>query len=137
VWCFERDGRFVGFAATINAPNLMMIDYLAVDRRQQGQGIGSQILQWFKQHYPDQGLFVEIESEFEAAPDSVQRKRRKLFYQRSGFMPSRVMAMVFGVPMELMCWNCCVSFEQYHALYHESYSPQAAKHIVKAEYPKA
>ena len=41
IWCILRDGTFLGFAATMNSPRLVMLDYLAVLKPYRGQGIGS------------------------------------------------------------------------------------------------
>ena len=135
VWYYERDGRFAGFASTINDSRLILLDYLAVRARMRGRGVGSRILNQLKQNYSGRGIFVEIESAFGDAPDRAERIRRKRFYLNNGMEPSKVMAGVFGVPMELLCWNCRVDFPGYHAFYRDNYSPWAADHIVEAEYP--
>ena len=135
VWYFESGGRFAGFATTINDSELILLDYLAVSKHMRGQGIGSRILSGLKEAYAGKGLFVEIESAYEAVPNREERVRRKAFYLKNGMHPSRVMASVFDVNMELLCWNCCVDFPAYHAFYRDNYSQWAAKHIVEADYP--
>ena len=136
MWCFFREGRFAGFAATINGDELVMIDYLAVVPQLRGQGVGTMALRALCNAYPDHGLFVEIESPFEQSDDTDARLRRKAFYDRCGFRPSRTMADVFGVRMELMCHGCSVDFETYHAFYKTQYSAWAAEHIKPAPYPE-
>ena len=136
VWCFYRDGRFAGFASTINGDGLIMIDYLAVEEKLRGQGVGAGALKALCDAYPDAGLFVEIESPFEPGEDQADRIRRKAFYERCGFTPSRTMADVFGVRYELMCRRCSVDYETYHAFYREQYSAWAAEHITPAPYPE-
>lgn len=136
VWCCKWQGRFAGFATTINDERLVLLDYLAIGSELRGKGIGSRMLDVLKQAYPGWGLFVEIESPFEAAPDARERRQRKRFYETNGMQPAGVMAGVFGVKMELLCWNCRVDFERYHAFYRDNYSPWAADHIIEAEYPQ-
>lgn len=136
VWYCCRGGRFAGFATTINEESLILLDYLAVRSDMQDRGIGSQILDALKKAYAGKGLFVEIESPFEDGPDAQQRRRRKHFYEANGMQPMGVMAEVFGVKMELLCWNCQVDFRRYHNFYRENYSAWAADHILEAEYPK-
>lgn len=135
VWYFEQDGRFAGFASTINGAELILLDYLAVPERLRDRGVGSRALQALKQGYRGKGLFVEIEDPHEAAPNRHERVRRKRFYLNNGFVPARVMAEVFGVRMELLCWNCRVDFPEYRAFYRAHYSAWAAQHIIEAEYP--
>lgn len=135
VWYCTDERGFAGFAATINADKLILLDYLAVPKRRQNRGNGTRILQALKAHYPDKGIFVEIESPYEDVPDRAARLRRKRFYIACGLTPSRVMASVFEVKMELLCWNCSVDFDGYHAFYRDHYSPWAAQHILREEYP--
>ena len=136
VWCFRQGGRFAGFASTINSDRLIMIDYLAVPETMRGRGIGARAMAAICDAYADKGVFVEIESPFEPGADQPERIRRKAFYERCGFTPSRTMADVFGVRYELMCRRCSVDYETYHAFYREQYSAWAAEHITPALYPE-
>ena len=136
VWVFQQDGRFAGFASTINDDRLILLDYLAITESMRGRGIGSSALQALKDSYTGKGIFVEIESAFEDTDDRAERLRRKHFYMKNDMLPSRVMAGVFGVKMELLCWNCSVDFCRYHAFYRDNYSAWAADHIIEQEYPQ-
>lgn len=136
VWVLRKAGRFAGFAATINDSNLILLDYLAVSDGMRGRGIGSDLLDTLKRHYAPKGIFVEIESAFDASPNRNARIRRRRFYTKNGMQSVRTMACVFGVDMELLCWNCRVDFQRYHAFYHDNYSPWAATNIVEKEYPR-
>lgn len=135
IWCFEKNGHFAGFASTIKDDDLILIDYLAVQRKLRDAGIGSQMLQAMKKQDP-RALFVEIESMYEPGEDQPQRMRRKHFYTKNGFLPMNVMADVFGVKMELLCWNGKLDFNRYHAFYRDNYSQWAADHILEAEHPE-
>lgn len=137
LWCFRVDGRFAGFASTINGDKLIMIDYLAVSDALRGQRVGTQAMEALCNAYPDKGIFVEIESPYEDGPDRQLRLRRRAFYERCGFTPSRTMADVFGVRFELLGCRCAVDYETYHAFYATQYSAWAAEHIFPAEYPGA
>ena len=136
VWVLRRDGRFAGFAATINGDGLILIDYLAVETRLRGQGVGSAALAALAEEYPGCGLFVEIESAFEPGEDQLQRMRRRAFYERCGFRSCRTMASVFGVPMELLGRGCSVDFEGYRRFYCTHYSAWAGEHITPLEWPE-
>ena len=135
VWYLTRGGRFAGFATTINSSELILLDYLAIAPTQRGQGVGSQALRALLAHYAGKGIFVEIESIYENAPNQESRLRRRRFYLRSGFSPLGVLATVFGVKMELLGVNCAMDFARYHAFYRDSYSPQAAQNVEEAFFP--
>lgn len=134
IWCLEKDGRFVGFATTINGNGIVLIDYLAVSAKQRGRGAGSRALGLLRKQYAGQGVFVEIESVFEVAKDQKERLKRKRFYLKNGMRELRVLADVFGVRMELLGWECEMDFERYQAFYRENYSPWAAEHLSDAGY---
>ena len=133
IWCVERDGRFAGLAITINSPELVLLDYFAVSRIHRGEGIGTAALQAVLAHYPDRGLFLEIESTLEPSPNQQQRERRKRFYLAAGLEDLQAEAELFGVRMELMGIHCQLDFESYQTFYRENYSSWVAEHVKPVE----
>ena len=136
IWCAIKDGRFAGLAVTVNSPDTVLLDYLAVHKRCRNQGIGAEILRQLQKQYPGKGLFIEIESTYEDCPDHALRLRRKGFYLRNGFVPMQVMVNLFGVQMELLGIGCRLSFEEYYTFYRDNYSAWAAGHITEAVHPE-
>ena len=135
IWCILDGSRFLGFAATMNSPELIMLDYLAVVKSCRGCGIGSFALKALMHRYADHSFLLEIESPYEPGPDMVLRQKRKNFYVNCGMEPLHIMADVFGVKMELLGKNCSIDFDDYRNFYRDFYKPWAAKHILPAEYP--
>lgn len=127
LWTIREEGEFAGFAATVNGPKLVLLDYLAVSKKYRGWGIGTAAMWTLTNHYRDRGFFVEIESTFEKK-DEV-RERRKRFYVNCGMEPMGTEADVFGVRMELLGIRCQLDLEQYRSFYRDHYSPWAAEHI--------
>lgn len=133
VWRFTRSGKFAGIIITINGEEQILLDYLAVDEKQRGTGIGSEILTLMRQHYAGKGVFLEIESVYENCENKAERIRRKHFYEKAGMKSMEVFVWLFGVKMELMGFDCSLTFEEYHAFYRDNYNTWAAEHIQKAE----
>lgn len=133
VWRFTRDGKFAGLIITINGPEQVLLDYLAVSETQRGTGIGTEILQSMRNHYADKAVFLEIESVYEDCDNREERLRRKHFYEKSGMKSMDVFVWLFGVKMELMGFDCKLTFDQYHSFYRDNYNSWAANHIQKAE----
>lgn len=129
LWCILRDGSFAGFASTVNGDDLILLDYLAVDGKHRGKGIGTAALNQLLSRYDAQGVFVEIENTALPGDDQSLRLRRKAFYQNCGMEDLQVCANVFGVSMELLGRNCQMDFDQYKHFYRNHYSPWAAEHI--------
>ncbi len=133
VWYFQRAGKFAGLIITINGDDHVLLDYLAVDESQRGTGIGSEILTLMRQQYAGKGVFLEIESVYEDAENKAERLRRKHFYEKCGMQSMKVFVWLFGVKMELMGFDCHLSYEEYHAFYRDNYNAWAADHIQIAE----
>lgn len=133
VWRILRDGRFAGFAATVNGSELVLLDYLAIKKRCRGQGIGSAAMAAMQRLYADRGFFVEIESTREAASNRGAREKRKQFYLAAGMEDLGVEVQLFGVRMELLGSRCSLDFEGYRDFYRNHYSSRAAAHLTQPE----
>lgn len=131
VWCVEKDGEFAGLAMTINGEGLILLDYFAVEKDRRGKGIGAAALDALQAVYAGKGLFVEIESTGENAPNRAERERRKHFYLSCGMEELGVRMKLFGVDMELLGVRCRLDFDGYKAFYRENYNEWAAEHIEK------
>ena len=133
IWRFTREGKFAGIIITINGSRHVLIDYLAVAENQRGTGIGSEILKLMCSRYAGRGVFLEIESVYEECDNLEQRLRRKHFYEKAGMRSMEVFTWLFGVKMELMGFDCRLTYQEYHAFYRDNYGQWAADHIQKAE----
>ncbi len=104
-WLLLVDGQVGGYAIVLADPSIsvVLLDYLAVDRR--GQGDGSAFLALLQQEYP-QGVIVEAEDEVPGDSDEENevRRRRMSFYQRAGFRPCSFDAKIFGVHYVVHLW---------------------------------
>lgn len=129
LWTIRKNGRFAGLAATVNGPDIVLLDYFAVKKNLRSQGVGSGALRQIEGQYADRGFFIEIESTFEDAANREQREKRKKFYVKCGMIPMGTEADVFGIRMELLGVRCHLNFEGYRNFYREHYSPWAAEHI--------
>lgn len=136
IWCIQQADRFLGFAATMNSPDLIMLDYLVISPTYRGYGIGTAAMKQLMDRYSHRGFLLEIESPFELGPDQTLRQKRRKFYVNCGMEPLGIMARVFGVNMELLGKNCRLTFDDYRNFYRDFYRPQAAKHILPAQYPE-
>jgi len=129
VWYCVENGKFSGLVITINGPDKILLDYLAVAKKRRGQGIGSKMLKKMREQYTGKGVFLEIEIVDEAADNYEERKRRKQFYLSNGMTPMKVFVELFGVNMELLGFDCYISFEEYRDFYRDNYNEWAAEHV--------
>ena len=130
-WTIRCNGVLAGLAATVNSPELVLLDYLAVTRTYRGRGVGTAAMENLMAQYP--ALLVEIESTREDCGNSAEREKRKQFYVNCGMTPLDVEADLFGVRMELLGYRCRLDFEGYRSFYCRYYSPRAAEHVRPAQ----
>lgn len=128
-WYCENDGKFAGLVITINGPDKILLDYLAVNEKMRGRGVGSKLLREMRKIYTGKGIFLEIETVKEDAENAEERKRRKKFYLSNGMTELRVQVELFGVDMELLGYDCSLTFEEYREFYRRNYNEWAASHI--------
>lgn len=143
----DGEGRFCGLAIMMLSGGRALLDYLAIEPRCQGSGIGSSTLQELRERYGSGQIVVEIESTAgleEAAvekpaaevrgnqaldarerPADVgcsvgnvqERIRRKAFYLRNGMVPMEFLVDLFGVEMEVLTFGSELTFREYHGIY--------------------
>ena len=133
IWCVKKDGRFAGLAITINSPDVILLDYFAIEKNMRGQGVGTAALKSVMEKYAHKGFFLEIESTLEKTKDRAMRLRRKKFYISCGLQEMGTTALLFGVKMELLGVRCHLDFAQYKSFYGTYYNTWAAEHITPAQ----
>jgi len=131
VWVLEDEGEFIGLAITMNGPDLVLLDYFAIDDFKRGKGYGSKAIKRLQEMYKDYRFFLEIERTDVEADNIEERKRRKTFYLQNDMTELNVHAVLFGVEMELLGYQCNVSFEEYYNLYVSNYGRIAEKNVMK------
>ncbi len=121
----------VGLATVIFKDDLVLLDYFAMDAACRGQGHGSAALQALLLRYPGKRFFLEIEESDPAAQNALQREKRKAFYLRHGLAESGMRVRLFGVEMEILTYECGLTFAEYHALYVRAIGKWLAGRMVK------
>ena len=126
----END-RILGEAIIIKNGDIALLDYFAISPDFRGGGIGSRALHLLRQRYGSYRFMLEIESTVHPASDPAQRLSRKNFYLRGGMKCMDYLVSLFGVEMEIMTYDCTVTFEEYHALYEKTFGRYMKGRIVK------
>jgi len=135
VWIIEQDGEFAGFAITMLGKDLVLLDYLAICDKKRGGGIGSRTLQSLYEQYRGKRFFLEIENVYVPVENLAERIRRKNFYKRNGMQEMGIMVNAFGAELEILAYDCQVSFEDYYELYCSCYGKWAAENLHRLPYP--
>lgn len=110
------------FSVCVNGQGLL-VDYLAVNKKYRGQGIGTKTLEFLKSVANDKYIIIECENE-EKAEDEVDRNtrlRRITFYERAAFKKSGVSSNLFGVDYIILTYPTDISKEKVKELYGNVY----------------
>lgn len=105
--------KFLGFAIILSDDKYALIDYLAVNEKTRGTGIGSEIINELKKIYSNKCLFLERETVLKNCENPEQRNRRRNFYLRNDFEDSGVYVNVYTVDMTLMTYKNRITFNEY------------------------
>lgn len=97
-----KDKQLIGMAHFNNTINFVHLNYLAVDRKYQNQGYGTEIISWLKDKFNNKTLVVDVEELDKNALNNENRIKRKNFYNKNGFVDGKYCFMWEGVFMTYM-----------------------------------
>jgi len=84
------DQVFCGFISLLTSHDVSHIMFFAVCEHLRGKGYGSRTLELLKEMKCDKTIILDIEAEKPGAQNNEQRRSRKQFYQRNGFLETEV-----------------------------------------------
>lgn len=129
MWCLQEKDQFCGLAAVMKTDNLALLDYFAIEEQLRGQSYGAKALRLLQQQYRHSKFFLEIETTLGQAPNQVERENRKQFYLKNGMKELGILANVYHVDMELLGFECELTYEEYKSVYTKTYGRDAGKII--------
>ncbi len=103
---FDERSQVLSYFGLCVKNRFALVDYLAVNPEFRGQGIGTKTLNFLKETAKDKTILIECENiESSDNPEEREiRRRRIVFYERSGFKDSNVKARLFGVDYILLTY---------------------------------
>lgn len=125
----NEEGNFAGEAILMLDKDIAFLDYFAVSPNMRGGGIGTKVLKLLQEKYEGKKFALDIESTKAECDNKKQRESRKKFYIANGMKPMDYIVSVFDFDMEIMTYNCELSFEEYHALYENLYGPKISQFV--------
>lgn len=123
--------QFIGLTFIIKNKDIVSVLFLAIEESYRGQGYGSQILETLKQDYQACRLFLTIEVLDRHADNYQQRKKRKEFYQRNGFISEGYKVKEAGVDYEVLSIGGTVTKQDYQFVMKQFYGKILYRFIVK------
>ena len=111
----DRD-KTVGFVYTVCYEDLAYLLYLAVAKKDRGEGYGSRILSCMKERYAGKRIFLARERLEEQCNNMKQRVKRRHFYLKNGFEDLPCLIQEGPVVYDVMGTGGPVSASDYDAL---------------------
>lgn len=112
---FDED-IFCGLTYFIRKNNNLFLLFFAVDGSIRSKGYGTQILTWLKTHYPDDQIFLEIETVDSTSANYQQRQSRQKFYFKNGFKDTGVKSKEQNVVYDILSTADSFSAQDYKDL---------------------
>lgn len=108
------ESQLVGIVYYTMYENLAYIFYFAIDSTIQSKGYGREAMKTIRKHFANYKIILLVEEIREDAENNEQRKSRKRFYLRNGFVGSGKIMTEGGVRYEMLhSKNADVSVEEY------------------------
>ena len=82
-----------------------------------------------QEKYEGKKFALDIESTKAECDNKKQRESRKQFYIANGMKAMDYIVTVFDFDMEIMTYNCELSFEEYHTLYDNLYGSTVSQFV--------
>lgn len=120
---------FAGEVIMMLDKDIAFLDYFAVSPAMRGKGIGSKVLKLLQEKYKGKKFALDIESTRVECDNKKQRESRKQFYISNGMQAMDYTVNVFNFDMEIMVYNCELSFNEYHNLYDNLYGKKISQHV--------
>ncbi len=125
----EENNEFAGLAFMVIYKDLALLDYFAIADDKRNMGLGSKVIKVLQERYADKRFFLEIETTREDSDEKELRLRRKDFYKRNGMGEMDFEVNLFGVRMEILTYNCKITFDEYFKTYREVFGDRVVKNV--------
>lgn len=112
------DGElFCGFACLLTQGDITHIIYFAIKDNMRRKGYGSAALRAMREMKPANRIIVDIEAEKKHALNNEQRRKRKAFYLRSGYIESGVEYSWQKESYEILAYGGTISKQEFHSFW--------------------
>ena len=113
--------ELVGLSAVTTQEDLTYIQAIAVAPAGRSKGYGSQMLSYIKETHPQNRIALNLEVQDENAKNAEQRKRRKEFYLKNGYVSAGINAHIAGNDLETMIINGTTTVEEMRRFFRKYY----------------
>ena len=117
MWYLEESGSYIGLAITMKWKDMVLLDYFAIRKDLRAKGYGGKALALLQNYYKGKRFLLEIENVYGNAHNQIDRERRKKFYLKNNMKSMKMFVHLFGTDMEILGYNCNITYEEYLSIY--------------------
>lgn len=114
---FYNENQLCGFTYLIVENHTVYIFYLVIALELRNQGYGSEIVKIIQNLYNEHTLFLDIELVSKEAFNYLERKRRKSFYLKNGFVSSSCTYHFHNVDYEVLQYGTSGNIHDLYQLF--------------------
>ena len=118
---YYDEEELVGLSAVSSQGDLTYVQAIAVAPVGRSKGYGSQILSYIKEAHPQNRIVLNLEVQDENATNAEQRKRRREFYLKNGYVSTGIYAHIAGNDLETMVINGTCTAEELREYFRKYY----------------
>ena len=118
---YYDEEEFVGLSAVSTQGDLSYVQAIAVVPEDRSKGYGSQILSYIKETHSQNRIVLNLEVQDENATNAEQRKRRREFYLKNGYVSTGINAHIAGNDLETMVINGTCTAEELRRYFRKYY----------------
>lgn len=108
--------KFVGFMTVVTHKRIAYLFFLAIDKALRGGGYGSLALETLRSLYPNFRHVVDFEMVEDGVENNEQRKKRRRFYLKNGYLPTGHFLSYLGVDYEIFCTDKTFDLDEFREL---------------------
>ncbi|MBQ1187282.1 MAG: GNAT family N-acetyltransferase [Clostridia bacterium] len=122
-YALKNDKEVLSYFSLCQNGDGVLVDYLAVNQKFRGQGIGSKTLEFLKSIAKNKYIIIECEdiAKAQTVQEKEIRTRRINFYQKAGFSLAGVNANLFGVEYTILTYPTNITKSKTKELYSTIY----------------
>lgn len=125
----EEKNNFCGLMILAKDNGNILLDYFAIKKEYQSQGMGSNSLKLLFDKYKNKNIIIEIESTKINSNNQILRQKRKDFYLRNSFKIQDFCVDLFNVEMEILSNNQTINYDEYLEIYKNVYGIEIINNI--------
>lgn len=115
---YEKDS-WIGLVYFTHHRDIVFVHFLAISERYRSRGYGSLVLEALGNAFSDKRIVLNIEEIDEQADNLIQRRRRKAFYEKNGFVSTGFIVIEAGERQEMLVRGGNISAREVESMYEE------------------